>query len=76
MTTLSTEGLQKKQMLLSKYWHQLQKLKEERTNINAKLKSLEAAFQELIDVEATDKNQLSLFEDMDQYLKEEVETDA
>jgi hypothetical protein len=68
MELMKLEGLEKKQSLIALYWNQLAILKEERSITNAKIKKVESAFKDLIIAEA-DPTQLSLFDDIDQFLQ-------
>lgn len=60
-------GLTKKQKLISYYYDRILFLKSERKTINRKLKMANEKFAELIN-SAADTDQLSLFENLDQFL--------
>ncbi|WP_026755019.1 hypothetical protein [Sediminibacter sp. Hel_I_10] len=65
MSTLSS--FKKKQVLISKYYDKIKKLKQERNQINAELKIVQERFEELINAKA-DFDQLALFENLDEFL--------
>lgn len=63
------EGLIKKQALILAHYETIGKLKVERGKFNKKISAVEIRLRELLGTEA-DTQQLSLFDDIDQFLKE------
>lgn len=61
------KGYEKKQKLTVIYYGKIKSLKSERSKINSELKICEEKFAELINTEA-DLDQLSLFDNLDQFL--------
>lgn len=59
---------EKKQALLLKYYTAMSNVKSERKLVNTKFKSLERAFNDLLNSQADD-DQLKLFDNIDQFLK-------
>ena len=67
MSTL--DSFKKKQILISKYYDKMKKLKNQRNETNAQLKIVQEKFEELINTNA-DVDQLALFDNLDEFLTE------
>jgi hypothetical protein len=66
---MKNDGLRKKQDLIQEYYFKLQDLASEKTAITKTINVMKERFEELIKVEE-DLDQLCLFENMDEFLKE------
>lgn len=67
---MSKNVYQRKQELIQEYYQKIKDLEVERKSINSKLSICKEKFEELIYTEA-DLNKLSLFENLDEFLKGE-----
>lgn len=69
---MKNDGLKKKQDLIQEYYFKLKDLNAEKTAITKTINVMKERFEELIEVEA-DLEQLCLFENMDDFLRERAE---
>jgi hypothetical protein len=66
---MENNGLKKKQDLIKEYYFKLKELNKEKNAITKTINLMKDRFEELIEVEA-DLDQLYLFENMNDFLKE------
>lgn len=69
---MKNDGLKKKQDLIQEYYFKLKDLNAEKNAITKTINVMKERFEELIEVEA-DLDQLCLFENMDDFLRERAQ---
>ena len=66
------KGYQKKANLIQQYYEKIEKLEQKRSAVNREIKLFKGKFKELI-LSDPDPDQLVLFENMDVFLKENLD---